>query len=281
MAHLQPTHTSIATRLFTDSNCGFCWGVRDGKAKRTKLSRSWKPPCGIGRISGKRSFTRVFSTEQEMGMLEKIDGDQISNDSDGIIDDSFYLVEELGWKVRRMVEEDIEMRKVANVQAEAFHEPVALFDDFFFRFFQAEVLAGLLYRLRNSPSDRYACLVAVPESSTSKQQDELVGVVDVTVLADGDVLQHLDGAKQYLYVSGIAVSKTHRRKKVATALLKACEVVSALWGYRYLVLRAYEDDWGARALYENAGYRVVSGDPPWLAWVGRKRRILMLKLCSS
>ncbi|KAL8162409.1 hypothetical protein V2J09_013898 [Rumex salicifolius] len=291
MAHLQPSHVSIPTKLFIESSYGFCWGVRDGKAKRTEIAKSWKPPCGIRRLSAEKICTRIFSAEQELGMLEKVYDDQISNDIDDQIsndiddlvidDDNFYLVDEHGWKVRRMRGNDFEMRKVASIQAEAFHVSVALFDDLFFQFFQAEVLAGLLYRLKNSPSDRYACLVAVPESSTSNHQDELVGVVDATVLGDGDVVQHLDGAKQYLYVSGIAVSKTHRRKKVATALLKACERVSALWGYEYLVLRAYEDDRGARALYENAGYRVVSEDPPWLALVGRKRRILMVKQRSS
>ena len=46
------------------------------------------------------------------------------------------LVNEYGWKVRRLVEEDGEMRKVAQVQAQAFHVPVALFNDLFFEFFQ-------------------------------------------------------------------------------------------------------------------------------------------------
>lgn len=69
-----------------------------------------------------------------------------------------------------------------------------------------------------------------------------------------------------------------RRQKVATALLKACEMVANLWGFEYLVLRAYEDDWGARKLYSNAGYRVVSKDPPWISsWIGRRRRVLMIK----
>lgn len=44
-----------------------------------------------------------------------------------------YLVNDCGWKwkVRRLVEKADEMRKVAHVQAEAFHVPVALFNDFF------------------------------------------------------------------------------------------------------------------------------------------------------
>lgn len=73
----------------------------------------------------------------------------------------------------------------------------------------------------------------------------------------------------------------NRRQKVATALLKACDILSVYWGATYLVLRAYEDDSGARTLYTNAGYTVVSGDPPWTStWIGRKRRVLMIKRCS-
>ncbi|XP_022736034.1 uncharacterized protein LOC111289335 [Durio zibethinus] len=197
-------------------------------------------------------------------------------------DQPFYLASEYGWKVRRLEEDQYEIRKVAQIQAEAFHQPMAFFDDLFFQFFEAEVLSGLIYKLRNSPPSRYACLVA--ESSTdanSESQRKPVGVVDVTVLRDEAVLQHLHGAEEYLYVSGLAVSKSFRRRKIGSCLLKACEVLSVLWGFKYLVLRAYEDDFGARTLYTNAGYRVVSGDPPCLtSWIGRRRRVLMIKQCS-
>ncbi|KAK9095869.1 hypothetical protein Sjap_021366 [Stephania japonica] len=193
------------------------------------------------------------------------------------------LVNEFGWRVRRLVEEEEEMRKVAQVQAEAFHDPVVFFNDLFFQFFKAEVLSGLIYKLRNSPPNRYACLIAEPTETADllhTLERRLVGVVDITVLRDESVLCHLEGAEEYLYVSGIAVSKEYRRK-VATALLKACDLLALLWGFDYLVLRAYEDDLAARTLYQNAGYRVVSGDPPWMTtWVGRKRRILMVKRSS-
>ena len=70
----------------------------------------------------------------------------------------------------------------------------------------------------------------------------------------------------------------NRRKKVGTALLKACEKLSGVWDYEYLVLRAYEDDLGALELYRNAGYVIVSGDPQWMtSWIGRRRRVLMIK----
>ncbi|KAL3845625.1 hypothetical protein ACJIZ3_003028 [Penstemon smallii] len=190
-----------------------------------------------------------------------------------------HLVSDVNWQVRKMVETEDEMRKVAQVQAEAFHEPVLLFNDIFFEFFKAEVLSGLSYRLRNSPPDRYACLVAEPKTDSQESQKEIVvGVVDVTVYREDSVLGHLPGAKEYLYISGIAVLNKFRRQKVATTLLRACDVLSAIWDFEYLVLRAYEDDYGARKLYSSAGYRVVSRDPPWTTtWIGRRRRVLMVK----
>ncbi|GAU37965.1 hypothetical protein TSUD_269800 [Trifolium subterraneum] len=158
-----------------------------------------------------------------------------------------------------------EIKMAADVQAEAFHVPVALFNDLFFQFFKAEVLSGLLYKLKNSPPNRYACLVAENDQDSSKQ---LVGVIDVTVMRDQDVLQHLP-------------DKAQERMKVATAMLKACDILSNLWGYEFLALRAYEEDLGARTLYTNAGYQLVSKDPPWTSnWIGRKCRVLMIKKIS-
>lgn len=192
-----------------------------------------------------------------------------------------FVNEKNGWKVRRMIETEQEMKKVAAVQAEAFHEPLLFFNDLFFEFFQAEVLSGLLYRLKNSPPDRYACFVAETSSDTPEVEQDVVGVVDATVYRDSDVLQYLPGATEYIYISGIAVLNKFRRQKVATALLKACDVLARFWGFEYLVLRAYEDDFGARQLYTNVGYKVVSGDAPWkTTWIGRRRRVVMVKQVS-
>jgi hypothetical protein len=47
-----------------------------------------------------------------------------------------YLTRTAGWGVRRMGRVGEEMRRVALVQAEAFHVPVALFNDIFFDFFK-------------------------------------------------------------------------------------------------------------------------------------------------
>ncbi|GJZ92167.1 acyl-CoA N-acyltransferase [Tanacetum coccineum] len=103
-------------------------------------------------------------------------------------------------------------------------------------------------------------------TSDDEEKRKFVGVVDLTVFRDQSVLEHLLGADEYLYVSGIAT------EKVASVLLKACETLARVWGYKYLVLRAYEDDIGARKLYMNARYRLVLGDPIWTRnWIGRRR----------
>lgn len=50
------------------------------------------------------------------------------------------------------------------------------------------------------------------------------------------------------------------------------------WGFKYLALSAYEDDYGARNLYSKAGFRVLSADPLWKSsWIGRKRCVTMVK----
>lgn len=55
----------------------------------------------------------------------------------------YYLASEFGWGVRRMLQIGEEMRSVAYIQAEAFHVPVFLFDDFFFQFFQVFSLSQI------------------------------------------------------------------------------------------------------------------------------------------
>ncbi|XP_010927818.2 GCN5-related N-acetyltransferase 10, chloroplastic isoform X1 [Elaeis guineensis] len=230
--------------------------------------------CKIG-ARGRRALV-CWSAAKEVSLLGEGESRRCGVDQG----QEGYLVREFGWGVRRMVEVGEEMRRVAYVQAEAFHVPVTLFNDFFFKFFEAEVLSALMYRLGNSPPDRYACLVAESINVSDllrAPEHRLVGVVDVTVQRDEEVLRHLEGVEEYLYVSGMAVLKKFRRQKVATMLLKACDALSLLWGYRYLALRAYEDDSAAQKLYSKAGYKVVSGDPYWISWIGKKRRILMIK----
>ncbi|XP_073059626.1 GCN5-related N-acetyltransferase 10, chloroplastic [Primulina eburnea] len=278
-------------------NIEFSWRSELGWIKKhscmssiTFVSDIWKIPIRITSFTNQRTrfkkhgagkghccaISSASSSDQQLDLKLRANG--LYENEKSL---SGYLVSDSNWRVRRMVETEEEMKNVAKVQAEAFHEPVFLFDDLFFDFFKAEVFSGLLYKLRYSPPDRYACLVAEPETDTFDTTREVVGVVDVTVLREDSVLQHISGAEEYLYVSGIAVLNQFRRQKVATTLLKACTTLSAIWGFKYLVLRAYEDDYGAQGLYLSAGYRVVSADPPWItSWIGRRRRVLMVKQCD-
>lgn len=274
MAHMYQSHIIITKRFqHLESSRRFTTSLKSDSNTARSLSHNGNR-VSLAVVSNSQSTVEAATTAAAIDV--ESDEEMKASEVEGFGDEC--LVNEYGWIVRRMeAKVDSEIKQVAEIQAEAFHEPSVIFNDTLFRFFKAEVLSGLLYRLRNSPPDRYACLVAYSITEASNLRPQFVGVVDVTVLRDEDVLRHLEGAVEYLYVSGIAVSNSFRRRKVGTVLLKACEMISWRWGYEYLVLRAHEDDMGARTLYENAGYRTVSGDPSWVSWVGRRRRILMFK----
>ncbi|KGN44487.1 uncharacterized protein LOC101214390 isoform X2 [Cucumis sativus] len=252
----EPPLTAVPTR----SKSGVVWryggGIKVRSAVVVRCSSDYSSP-----------ITAAARTEEELvGVSEEIDENE-------------YLATEFGWKVRKLIEEEDDLKAVARIQAEAFHEPVLLFNHFFFQFFQAEVLSALIYRLKNYPQDRYACLVAEPESEIGEEEYNFVGVVDVTVAGDLKIKRLLPpGVKEYLFVTGIAVAQNARRRKVATALLKGCDMLGKVWGFKFLALSAYEDDYGARNLYSKAGYQVYYVDPLWKStWIGRKRCVTMIK----
>ncbi|GKU95887.1 hypothetical protein SLEP1_g9185 [Rubroshorea leprosula] len=281
MAHLLPSYSFVSTNPWkrnTSNNPTSNCRRSLNRASRTSFPTS-SPPVRCCSTSS----PAATSSPEAVKLIGDIDQEEIGRTTEdrAEADQLVYLLSEYGWNVRRLLEDEVEMRKVAQIQAEAFHQPAAIFDDLFFEFFQVEVLSGLIYKLRNSPPSRYACLVAESPTDASDSRRKLVGVVDVTALRDEVVLRHLQGAEEYLYVSGLAVSKSYRRRKIASSLLKACDVLAFLWGFQCLALRVYEDDLGARRLYTNAGYQAVSGDPPWMtSWIGRKRRLLMIKRCN-
>ncbi|CAL5076113.1 unnamed protein product [Urochloa decumbens] len=263
------------------SRCPTCCGVTAAVASRQAPSRT-----GVHGGAGGGSKKTLLTNRRRPGAAGA--PSCLPATEDGVAaagaereEEDGYLAREAGWGVRQMGRVGEEMRRVAQVQAEAFHVPVALFNDFFFDFFKAEVLSALIYRVRNSPPDRYACLVAEEAEPTTQLSqapyEKIVGIVDCTVQNEEDIIKHLQGADEYLYVSGIAVLPSFRRRKVGTALLKACEALGLQWRHKFMVLRAYEDDDGARGLYAKAGYRVVSRDPDWVTWVGRRRRVVMIK----
>ncbi|KAI7842964.1 hypothetical protein COHA_003469 [Chlorella ohadii] len=75
------------------------------------------------------------------------------------------------------------------------------------------------------------------------------------------------------YVSNIATLPQHRRKGVATALLRQCERQARLWRRDSLWLHVEMDNAPARQLYERLGYEEVGRDPLFTP----NRRCLMRK----
>ncbi|XP_008461923.2 uncharacterized protein LOC103500412 isoform X2 [Cucumis melo] len=269
MVHLLPNPLRVSSHLRSEP-------PRTAVPTRSKFRALWRyggeikvRSAVVVRCSSDYSspITAAVATEEELIRVSEEMGE------------NEYLAREFGWKVRKLIEEEDDLRAVARIQAEAFHEPVLLFNHFFFQIFQAEVLSALIYRLKNYPTERYACLVAEPESEIGEEEYNFVGVVDVTVAGDLKVKRLLPpGVKEYLFVTGIAVAQNARRRKVATTLLKGCDMLGKVWGFKFLALSAYEDDYGARNLYSKAGYQVYYVDPLWKStWIGRKRCVTMIK----
>ncbi|KAL4600712.1 hypothetical protein ACB092_11G217900 [Castanea dentata] len=152
MAHLVANHRIIPKKLCIEPSNGNTCGLKQSRTSNCLMvyGESWRINAGLqsGKILMKaRRFVVHSSTSsaEEVGLV----GD--GKCAEGQFG---YLVNEYGWKVRRLIENADEMRKAAQVQAEAFHVPLALFNDLFFDFFQAEVLSGLVYKLTNSPPNR-------------------------------------------------------------------------------------------------------------------------------
>jgi len=65
------------------------------------------------------------------------------------------------------------------------------------------------------------------------------------------------------YVSSLCVKASHRRRGVATALLRAAEEQAQAWGCAATTLHCAEGDAPLRAMYRAAGYRYVATEPAW------------------
>ena len=64
-------------------------------------------------------------------------------------------------------------------------------------------------------------------------------------------------------MSSLCVAATHRRRGIATALLRAAEETAADWGCTATSLHCAVDDAPLRAMYRAAGYRYVYTEPAW------------------
>lgn len=81
------------------------------------------------------------------------------------------------------------------------------------------------------------------------------------------------------YLSNLSVSPQHRRQGLGRQLLDETERKAAEWGCRHMVLHCDAGDIAAVRLYQTAGYRTVSLEPPWMAplMLRSVRLMLMMK----
>ncbi|GAQ79522.1 hypothetical protein KFL_000320210 [Klebsormidium nitens] len=157
---------------------------------------------------------------------------------------------------------------------------------------KAEILDTLLRMRNNSKPGKYFSLVAVPQDDSKpggRQLENLpsiVGSVDLILLQKEDVLRFIEGASEYMYVSGMAVHNEYKRQGIGTLLLKGVESKVKALGIQYIALQVYAENHVAQTLYEKAGYQAVHTSSAWaletmLPGTQGKRRVLMIKRMTS
>lgn len=143
MAYLQPNHAIISERPLTEASCRNRCGELE-RAQLIKWRGNWK---NAGHKKGRIRWKRRWVLERARGSLLRCASSSSSSSLRSSVEEIVesgrerkeYIVSEYGWGVRRLIEETSEMRKVAQVQAEAFYVPVFFFKELFFQFFQVPV----------------------------------------------------------------------------------------------------------------------------------------------
>ena len=138
MARLFSSNPQISHKLVICSNFRYydviktsknaCYRVR---RKRKTWSVSKLQCCSSNSTS---SSEQLYFADQKVKL-------EIENDSENMRQKLDFVVCEYGWRIRRLIENADEIRMAAQVQAEAFHDPVALFNDLFFQFFKVLLLS--------------------------------------------------------------------------------------------------------------------------------------------
>jgi ribosomal protein S18 acetylase RimI-like enzyme len=133
------------------------------------------------------------------------------------------------------------------------------------------IYEDLRSRLR-SISTHQKCLVASRViDRVSGQVEEIVGTVEITMR----LCPNLDD--RYPYISNLAVSNSYRRQGVAKQLLLKCEQIARDWGYQDISLHVLEDNYPARRLYFDSGYRLYSVDFTFGSWFFKHPRRMLLR----
>lgn len=81
----------------------------------------------------------------------------------------------------------------------------------------------------------------------------------------------------FIYVGSMAVSKRHRRKGYAAAMLQASEELARLWEHDEVYLEVQQGNAAAKELYRSRGFHVISTAKGGLFMAEAKRKQLMAK----
>lgn len=130
MAHLQHNLSTVVRGSGQELLCRY-GGMKLCKMSFTNQRRTFEKKRGLIHCCSSSTST---SADQQLNTPADYKLDSRINEDEKL--QFGYLVRDVNWQVRRMLETEEEMREVANVQAEAFHDPVFLFDDLFFDFFK-------------------------------------------------------------------------------------------------------------------------------------------------
>lgn len=90
-------------------------------------------------------------------------------------------------------------------------------------------------------------------------------------------LLNLSPRPKTAYISNLAVCSSLRRSGIGTKLIKAAEARALEWGCSWIALHVDPANTAAYALYKRLGYRSVSRQTPWQAFLeGRKQPLELM-----
>ncbi|MEM9771812.1 MAG: GNAT family N-acetyltransferase [Cyanobacteria bacterium P01_D01_bin.73] len=199
---------------------------------------------------------------------------------------------------------------VSDLLAASFHKPTGWLG-WLYPLLRAGIHEDLSHRLRQ-PSQHYACLTAIDTpidtptvsatADTSSQRSPFPAAIasscfwrpknqqspwekqhNATVIGTVEIAARSQFPlgwrdPSHLYISNLAIAKSHRRQGIATALLQECEHFAKRWGFTSIHLHVLEDNQAARQLYREAGYHTEAALADWFSrLLGRSRRLLMCK----
>ena len=131
-------------------------------------------------------------------------------------------------KIRKLIENDLA-------------ELASLYEQFWGEVSSVEKMRATFQRLKNNPN--YIFLVA-------EQQDSLVGSVM------GIICEELYGdCKPFMVVEDVIVEKHHRRRGIASSLMKELERTAFNKFCNYIIFVTESERTGAHKFYESIGYK--------------------------